>query len=479
MRQFQIRADVEKLATTKPSFAGKAWGATKKVGKYGLGALIPAGTVSEGYKAGRDRYGQTDSTGKIIKDGASSAATMGAFGAMFGTSYWSPLMKKEHSFLKQLPKEQLDKLEALRTKRNKPWYNPFKKSGLTDAETKEFKGLKRLKRKTGLWDFKGRGKAFANNALWSVGIYAAGALGGRLMKRKHEKDVQQQNNTQNINQVASSEVPYISVISFDVTAATKWKTMVHLLNKGNRNTLQKAGMGGPAVMNKSAKGLLGALDEKFGTKIKDIADLKGVSDLKKAELQNQISKTGGFMFKPDSIQTMNIIKELPSQSVERQVREAIKINPKLKEHETALREQINKRVEANRKELDKVGNTIYTSRDYISKAPFINKMNNTQFKNYIDTSMYHEGMEALNASRGNSVLKGKWRSHTDPSVIVNEYVKQLQSGTRGSFIGKLRDKTGESALIEKYLDVSKPIRSQDIKKAIKRMRKDIEKGIIK
>lgn len=241
MRQFQIRADVEKLATTKPSFVGKAWGATKKVGKYGLGALIPAGTVSEGYKAGRDRYGQTDSTGKIIKDGASSAATMGAFGAMFGTSYWSPLMKKEHSFLKQLPKEQLDKLEALRTKRNKPWYNPFKKSGLTDAETKEFKGLKRLKRKTGLWDFKGRGKAFANNALWSAGIYAAGALGGRLMKRKHEKDIQQQNNTQNINQVASSEVPYISVISFDVTAMRAMYRNMRFLSNASKRQLKKAG----------------------------------------------------------------------------------------------------------------------------------------------------------------------------------------------------------------------------------------------
>ena len=53
------------------------------------------------------------------------------------------------------------------------------------------------------------------------------------MQRKHEKDMQNQRQT--VNQVASSEVPYINVISFDVTAMrAMYRNMRFLSNASKR-----------------------------------------------------------------------------------------------------------------------------------------------------------------------------------------------------------------------------------------------------
>lgn len=451
---------------------GKAWNVAKKTGKYGLGALIPAGTISEGYTSGRDRYNQGNSTGKIIKDGAASAATMGAFGAAFGTSYWSPFMKNEHDYLKKLDPKKQKRLDRLTEKRGKHWYNPFKKSQLSSRKERQFKALRNEKRKIRLLDFKGRGRAFANNALWGAGIFTAGALGGKLMQRKHEKDMQNQRQT--VNQVASSEVPYINVISFDVTAMRAMYRNMRFLSNASKRQLKKAGHPmGIDYVKKQREGLEKAVKDKFGITVE-----RNIPD----ELKAQVSQSGGGMYLPNFRETVKMRNKAYRDSVKDSLEKTIENTPIYKNqitkyakdnnitYEQAKRKTMAQSIRAEREAYRKGQNKVYFDKDE-AIASF--KPKNKREAKLLEEQMLHheltEGLRAHTSKKSKNVhdTLGHWNA----GVLTREARVLDASGYKSSPLQRYREESGEASLLRAALDYSKPLKNKDYKKAGKKMEK--------
>ena len=225
-------------------------------------------------------------------------------------------------------------------------------------------------------------------------------------------------------------------------------------------------------IRKARKGLLNALDKKFGVKVKQAVP----------EIIPNIQGAGGAGYlltpkqglKVDQRGIIKNYKNLVKDSYKNDLNTRKYIDDFAKQnnmtHKKAMRTLTARGIVQGRQISRKYDGNIHFDKKTL-KDNFGSKRGN------LDQVFHHEGLERLAAHTGkiDKRMVSKF-GHNNTGILLKEQKLRDRAGIKSDDLTDFRKETGEIGLIKKYLPNKKVLKNSDYKKAAKRWQNDLNKG---